>query len=328
MTTGLLYLLVTDLGYANTPDIVWEKLDVIDGDTELVNSDFLRAEEQASLSDSLLSGPTLSPEQLLAQSSQTDADYHLALHLSMQDQQDDGLAGTAIDQDAAQSALDDEEGQLIAAATEESLRSYHGIAAPETEPSTGSSQRPPPPDVEMHDASKSWTVVNVPPTPGGGTASGKTGTVVSLPPTGHVPPAAAGALDPTRVTVAVGIPLGSTVNVTVQHMNRHAGAAAAAPETAQPVSPPRNLLQEEQQRADELLAMQLQNEQEEASLHLARQLQAEEDGRGRATQQPPAAPSNVPRPSHQRQVQQRRPPPATSSSSSNRNNKDSSCTIS
>jgi hypothetical protein len=325
----LLYLLVTDLGYANTPDIVWEKLDVIDGDTELVNSEFLRAGEQASLSDSLLSGPTLSPEQLLAQASQTDADYHLALHLSMQDQQDqqdDGLAGTAINQNAAQSTLDDEEGQLIAAATEESLRSYHGIASPE--PSTGSSQRPPPPDVERNDATKSWTVVNSPPTPGGGTASGNAGTVVSLPPTGHVPPAAAGALDPTRVTVAVGIPLGSTVSATVQHMNRHAGAAAAAPETAQPANPPRNLLQEEQQRADELLAMQLQNEQEEASLHLARQLQAEEDGRGRATQQPPAAPSNVPRPGHQRQAQQRRPPPATSSSSSNRNNKDSSCTIS
>lgn len=30
---GGLYLLVTDLGYANTPEIVWEKLDNIDGDT-------------------------------------------------------------------------------------------------------------------------------------------------------------------------------------------------------------------------------------------------------------------------------------------------------
>jgi len=30
---GGLYLLVTDLGYANTPEIVWEKLDDIDGDT-------------------------------------------------------------------------------------------------------------------------------------------------------------------------------------------------------------------------------------------------------------------------------------------------------
>jgi hypothetical protein len=34
---GGLYLLVTDLGYANTPEIVWEKLDDIDGDTEYCN---------------------------------------------------------------------------------------------------------------------------------------------------------------------------------------------------------------------------------------------------------------------------------------------------
>lgn len=37
---GLLYLLVTDLGYADTPSIVWEKLDVVDGDTEFCNSQF------------------------------------------------------------------------------------------------------------------------------------------------------------------------------------------------------------------------------------------------------------------------------------------------
>jgi hypothetical protein len=312
----LLYLLVTDLGYSNTPDIVWEKLDVIDGDTELVNSEFLRAGEQASLSDSLMSGPTLSPEQLLAQSSQTDADYHLALHLSMQDQQD-GLAGTSIEHPANNSTLDDEEGQLILAATEESLRTFHGISAPET--STASSQRPPPPDVEMKDASKSGAVGISPPTPGGGTASGNAGTLVSLPP---VATTGAGANDPSRVTVAVGIPLGSTANDTVQLMHRHAAAAATPQETITTSTNPHQL-REEQQKADELLAMQLQNEQEEASLHLAQRLQAEENGRGRATQQP-AAP-NVARPGQQRQTPQRRPPRTTTSSSSG---KDSSCVIS
>ena len=35
-----LYLLVTDLGYADSRDIVWERLDAIDGNTTLVNADF------------------------------------------------------------------------------------------------------------------------------------------------------------------------------------------------------------------------------------------------------------------------------------------------
>jgi hypothetical protein len=35
-----LYLLVTDLGYADSNDIVWERLDSIDGNTTLVNADF------------------------------------------------------------------------------------------------------------------------------------------------------------------------------------------------------------------------------------------------------------------------------------------------
>lgn len=35
-----LYLLVTDFGYASVDSVIWEKLDVIDGDTEYVNGDF------------------------------------------------------------------------------------------------------------------------------------------------------------------------------------------------------------------------------------------------------------------------------------------------
>lgn len=38
---GALYLLVTDCGYARSSDIVWERLDVIDGDTEMVGSNFV-----------------------------------------------------------------------------------------------------------------------------------------------------------------------------------------------------------------------------------------------------------------------------------------------
>lgn len=37
---GGLYLLVTDLGYMHEADVVWEKLDMVDGDTEFVDANF------------------------------------------------------------------------------------------------------------------------------------------------------------------------------------------------------------------------------------------------------------------------------------------------
>jgi hypothetical protein len=84
---GHLYLLVTDLGYCNTPLVVWEKLDVINGDTEYVNSDFCTPSAAATTTTTEPGIATsLSPEQLLAQSNQNDADYHLALQLSKQQQ--------------------------------------------------------------------------------------------------------------------------------------------------------------------------------------------------------------------------------------------------
>jgi hypothetical protein len=104
-----LYLLVTDLGYANTPDIVWEKLDTIDGDTEYTNEVFGRPKVREDLTPA--SGPTINPELLLAQRSQAESDYALALALS------EGRATSE--------RLNDDESKLIAAATEESLKSYH-----------------------------------------------------------------------------------------------------------------------------------------------------------------------------------------------------------
>jgi hypothetical protein len=115
-----LYLLVTDLGYANTPEIVWEKLDAIDGDTEYTNEVFCRPQHREELTPA--PGPSINPELLLAQRSQAESDYALALALS---------EGRATSQ-----RMDDDEGQLIAAATEASLKSYHhqsGTVAVETD---------------------------------------------------------------------------------------------------------------------------------------------------------------------------------------------------
>jgi hypothetical protein len=293
----LLYLLVTDLGYANTPDIVWEKLDVIDGDTELVNSEFMRAGDQTSVKDSYLGGPTLSPEQLLAQSSQSDADYHLALHLSLHDQNTSAASSRA-----NSSVLDDEEGKLMAAATEESLRSYHGISS---NSSSDPLKRPQDKTIELANAG---TLVALPPLPSlGGESQAPSGAGASC-----------------NGTVAVGIPLAANVIGPVDLVNRHDAdvrSQASITGITQAQRPEYNAPEcMSQHDADRLLAMQLQNEQEEASVQLARKLQAEENERQRRLHlEAPRATSTNSRP------QQRRPVlSGTATTSSN----SAGCTIS
>jgi hypothetical protein len=108
---GVLFLLVTDLGYANVPEVMWEKLDGIDGNTEYCNAAFFTPGPQAKLAPA--AGPFLNPEHVLAQRGQSEADFHLALQLS---------------QNANSTAqLDQDEGKLVAAATEASLRTYNGL---------------------------------------------------------------------------------------------------------------------------------------------------------------------------------------------------------
>jgi hypothetical protein len=75
---GLLYLLVTDFGYADVASVVWEKLDVIDGDTEYVTEDF---KPPASMGFHPVSSAATG-NQLLDNSMQSQADYQLALQLS------------------------------------------------------------------------------------------------------------------------------------------------------------------------------------------------------------------------------------------------------
>ena len=107
---GVLYLLVTDLGYANVPQVMWEKLDGIDGDTEYVNASFKKPAPQEKLAPA--PGPSLNPEDVLAQRGQVDADMQLAIELSRHDNTRN---------------VDEEEGKLVAAATEASLRTFNGV---------------------------------------------------------------------------------------------------------------------------------------------------------------------------------------------------------
>jgi hypothetical protein len=101
-----LFLLVTDLGYGNVEDVIWEKLDNIDGDTEYFDSYFERTPSKHTFAPA--PGPSLSPELLLAQSGQTGADYHIALQLS----ENEGKS------------LDEQERWLLSAATEQSIAEW------------------------------------------------------------------------------------------------------------------------------------------------------------------------------------------------------------
>ena len=112
---GKLYTLVTDLGYASVPEVVWEELDSIDGDTEYFNSMFVKL---APLKGQTTTGtPMLTPEQMLAQRGQSESDFRFALQLSRRE----GVGPQT------QAELD------LAAATEASLREFSG---PDPEPNT------------------------------------------------------------------------------------------------------------------------------------------------------------------------------------------------
>lgn len=89
----------------------------MDGDTEFCNSAFSYSGDIT-----VESGPTLTAEQMMAASSQNDADYHLAMRLANGD-------------DWTSNKVDEQEGQIMAAATEASLREYNGL--PSSTISTG-----------------------------------------------------------------------------------------------------------------------------------------------------------------------------------------------
>lgn len=72
-----LYLLITDLGYGESVDVVWERLDMVDGDTELCNAEFVPRRTP----DSNPSGPI-------------DADFEMALQLSAAAAQEPSGGGT------------------------------------------------------------------------------------------------------------------------------------------------------------------------------------------------------------------------------------------
>lgn len=103
-----LYLLVTDLGYANVKEVIWEKIDAqsIRGDTEYADEFFERTKPRQDIAAA--SGPSLTPEQRLAQRGRAEADYQLAIELSKNE-----------------NALDENEGDLIAAATEASIQDWN-----------------------------------------------------------------------------------------------------------------------------------------------------------------------------------------------------------
>eukprot|EP00561_Arcocellulus_cornucervis_P002333 CAMPEP_0185808692 /NCGR_PEP_ID=MMETSP1322-20130828/5761_1 /TAXON_ID=265543 /ORGANISM="Minutocellus polymorphus, Strain RCC2270" /LENGTH=604 /DNA_ID=CAMNT_0028504923 /DNA_START=263 /DNA_END=2077 /DNA_ORIENTATION=+ len=115
-----LFLLVTDLGYANVPEVVWEKLDAIDGATTLFDEYFSVPQPRASMGAT--AGPTLSSEEIAGQSGQVDADHQLALHLSKHSGSDRIGGGNSTSN--TKKTPEEQEGRLVAAATEASTQDW------------------------------------------------------------------------------------------------------------------------------------------------------------------------------------------------------------
>lgn len=102
---GHLYLLVTDLGYASVPEIVWEKLDVIDGNTQYFTQEFTPSRVMGHLEGGRM--PEKLETYLESHPNPREAtDYLLALAMN-DDNQDDLMA-------AAQKASLEEQGGTIA----------------------------------------------------------------------------------------------------------------------------------------------------------------------------------------------------------------------
>ena len=130
-----LFLLVTDLGYANVPEVVWEKLDAIDGATTLFDEYFAVPEPRTSMGAT--AGPTLSSEEIAGQGGQVDADHQLALQLSKHSG-GSGLGGTSSAPNT-KGTREEQEGRLVAAATEASIQDWHNSRSKEQ--SQGSAEK-------------------------------------------------------------------------------------------------------------------------------------------------------------------------------------------
>jgi hypothetical protein len=116
---GDLYILVTDQGYLHKPDLVWERLDALDGDTTLVDSHFSVYREQSLPLSSMASttdGSLLLPPEMATHgdaSMATDEDPSLALARQIQAEEDMRLARQlqeSIDRDAVDMHQDDGDG--------------------------------------------------------------------------------------------------------------------------------------------------------------------------------------------------------------------------
>ena len=133
---GLLYLLVTDFGYANVPSVVWEKLDVIDGDTEYVTDEFKTSPTMTQQPVSTAA----TGEQLVANDIQSQADYQLALQLSRESSVNPETMPPQEDPDmeaARQASLREYNGGTQATGTEAAVAATSPVTLAATSPTEG-----------------------------------------------------------------------------------------------------------------------------------------------------------------------------------------------
>ena len=120
-----LYLLVTDFGYADVNSVVWEKLDVIDGDTEYVTAEFKVPPPIKHHLDGVATG-----EQLVANNTQSDVDYQLALQLSRESSQPSKIENSVYNGPLEHQNQHTESSAVVAASTSQSHSTENLIGSP------------------------------------------------------------------------------------------------------------------------------------------------------------------------------------------------------
>lgn len=282
---GMLYLLVTDFGYADAPEIVWEKLDVINGDTEYVNATFQPSAAAAAAAQQAA---------MASASQQENADYQLAMQLSMQNQpnqtqQSSSSVPLPQQQQQSATAASSSSSQLPSHYLAQQQQIAVGVplaAPPKLPPQPESARLKPPPPGSLKEPPQSSTIaaaatvaVNKP-----------SPTMVQLPPPRNVTTSTAAAANPVGYAM-------TSPSMTTPTTGQSSVSSPTSPTPPNSVSTNPNK-PKTMEEADRLLAIQLQsfsdggtgrgaglannssaanNPYEDESLALARQLQDQED---------------------------------------------------
>uniref|UniRef100_A0A7S4D6C0 MINDY deubiquitinase domain-containing protein n=1 Tax=Heterosigma akashiwo TaxID=2829 RepID=A0A7S4D6C0_HETAK len=138
-----LYLLVTDLGYQHEYDVVWERFDEIDGDTEYVNGNFRKIQRRVEDTPGSLPEHIVDPDYLMAMQLQQGEDADVGGQARPPPEQARTADGTEI---SPPLLIEDDDAALAARLHQEELAAA-GAQGGAGQAAAALQQQPPPPAV-------------------------------------------------------------------------------------------------------------------------------------------------------------------------------------